>query len=309
MNNKTKVIIIGLGAAGANILNEVIPMIKKSEVISTDVEFHHIDTSNSNECYEAETTIIGQGRGTGGDQRQGITTVKNEELLLNSMIDDNAMHIVIAGASGGTSIVIPFLAKKMLSREVASLFLLPMDLTHGTNYNNTMSVIKTLKHHAESSNGLAIKPYNNNINTVAEVNKMIFNDIQPIMHLCSNVKNIDPNDSLNLFKNNLSYKEHQGRLNVYRTTFDAKQGDDTLVIGQIEIDLNDKQLERTPIDGKTSKIGVARSVTKAYENAHRIAMALTLVKLDLKVLEIETPNNAIPDDGLDDLGDDFDLLI
>ena len=151
----SKIIIIGCGGAGINIVNDIL-----SAQIPTEaavIQPYFVDTSDANlnvlpeeyELFKMETIKSTEDKlaGSGGERQSNVDTIKyNVKVFVDNLPSKKVgdFYVVVGSLSGGSaSVIAPLLTAELLKRDLPTLVIAVGDSKSELNNTNTTNTLQT----------------------------------------------------------------------------------------------------------------------------------------------------------------------
>ena len=275
-NTTKKIKVIAIGGGGRAIADSIKTAVSINTYITPEIEWIHCDTSwadidsNTNDF---QVIMIGDGTGSGGIMKTNAAKLKAQEQELKDIFNElNTLYILVAGASGGSSIILQKLSQ--LASKFASIVVLSgtMNKTNKAA-ENTLKNMKALNH-VSGRGSVHLAYFDNGSRSYEVVNQEINIRVSAIMLFWSDTVSLDQKDMKFFLLDETLAKHHKYKLmelsigvNTMNIETDTVNVRELIVDGKRDGVIND-------IEGEDGKQGMSKNVIKPYESKgiHKIVL-------------------------------------
>lgn len=274
INNTTKKVkVIAIGGGGRSIAEDVKTAVSKNPFITVPVEWNHVDTSyadiDENNENDFKVLMIGDGTGSGGILRTNATKAKAQEQEIKDLFcEKNTLYIVIAGASGGSSVLLQMITK--ISNGFPTLFVVSGSLTNNNAGENTLKNLKSLNH-VSKQESIFLSFFDNGGRRYSDVNSEINTTLSALLLFWSDTVSLDIMDMRTFLTEDKLADNHKGLLYSVGIAVNDVKLENVSNIRELVIDgvkdgiIND-------IEGNDGKQGMTRNPVTLYNNVHKICV-------------------------------------
>ena len=221
-------------------------------------------------------TIVGEGNGSGGLRATNYEAMKEQSQELKALFnEDGTLYILVAGSSGGTSLVLPYVLP-MLSN-VSTAVILANDTRQGHYADNTLKTWKSLLGFAQTRESLFMFKVDNENRAYAEINKAIVNFSNALALFFSDELNngLDRADMLNAFNQKTLPTTHHKALYGIDIVANGFSPDGVVLSRELVVDGNYNGVIE-PNELGLFKQGRTINDTKLYpESIHKLILTVT----------------------------------
>jgi hypothetical protein len=318
MKNLTKIKFVVVGSL-VNVAVKIQNEIENNHHIKVEDSYIHICTSSHDIRETIPHIMLGNGQGSGGDRAESFEFFKkNKPLLEKEFESTNTLYVIIGGANGGTSTVLPMVLP--LIGQKALLMIMTEDSTHGLSMQNTLKSYQSVAGYAQKKRSIPLLVSKVD-GDIATSDAEILQHIKALGLFLSPIEKMDENDVLNLFRfDKLINIKSQKKLYGFSLTADTIESVGVIATRELVVDGNYTGKTES-IEGELVKQGHTPYLTKMY-TSHKLIIGLTrnvfdqhiaylteqvekdkLELVTIKPIEVPVPSN------LDEIDDEDDFLI